>query len=212
MKTHKSRAEELKSVSDETNKLLREEEERLSEMNKLTENLPNLEEHEKKLVEIRAKVADEEERATQHEEYLKALEIKKEWEEAEQQSKNLTAIINRLRNELPTEIMNEANIPVPGLRFDDNGVKVNDVPFDLMSTSEQVAFVLAICRARNIGKKLKILCVDRLESLDEETFREFQKQIKADNYQYLVTYVQHNKDDIPGGSFVVRNGEIRRND
>jgi hypothetical protein len=207
MNTRKLSAAQLKSVQTDTMKFLAEEEERLQMMQ--TTELPNLEEHEKALTEIRAKVAEEEERAGQHEQYLSSLEMKADWEVEDKQAKDLTAIVDKLRNELPAELVKEAKIPIKGLRFDGDAVFIGDEALDNMSTSEQVRVALDIVRAMNKDAKLKLLCLDRAESLDDDALEEFRQQIKEDEFQYFLTVVQHG-DYVPEGSYVVENGEVKR--
>jgi AAA15 family ATPase/GTPase len=205
--TRKSGAEELMSVRDDTNALLAEEEERLAELRKAEECLPDLKEFERALIEIREKVAHEEEKAEQHEQYLRAQEMKTDWEKEDKQSKTLTDLVDKLRNDLPVELVKEARIPIKGLRFDGDMVMIGDMALDNMSTSEQVKVALDIVRAMNKGAKLKLLCLDRAESLDDDTLEEFRKQIRTDEFQYFLTVVQHG-DMVPEGSYVVEDGKV----
>jgi DNA repair exonuclease SbcCD ATPase subunit len=204
--SRKLSATQLQGVKDDTTRLLAEEEERLQMLQDT--DLPDLGTHETRLMEIRAKVTDEEEKAEQHEKYLSALEMKADWEAEDKKSKDLTEIIDKLRNELPAKLVKDAKIPIKGLRFEGDAVYIGDTALDNMSTSEQVKVALDIVRAMNKAAKLKLLCLDRAESLDDETLEEFRNQIKEDEFQYFLTVVQHG-DYVPEGSYVVENGEVK---
>jgi hypothetical protein len=205
-RTRLTRAKLFLSVREETKKQIKENQESIKTFE--AKDLPNIEALDVEITSLRVNIEIAQGQEEKRQKYLEALEIKKEWDAASEKSKSYTKVIEKLRNELPAKIMNAANIPIAGLRFDENGVKVNDVPVSLMSTSEQVELVLSICRARNKGKKLKVLFVDRAESLDKDTMAEFKRQIKPDNFQYLLTFVTQG-DYFPEGSMLVENGEVK---
>jgi disulfide oxidoreductase YuzD len=78
-----------------------------------------------------------------------------------------------------------------------------------MSTSEQIGVALQMVRELNKDAKLKVLFLDRAESLDDETFAEFVKQIEGDDFCYFLTFVQHG-DTIPEGAILVESGEVKK--
>ena len=143
------------------------------------------------------------------EQYDKAQEIGKEVEALDTQSKSLTAIIDKLRKDIPAQIIKDANIPIEGLRIDGDTIYIGEKSLDNMSTSEQITVALQMVRELNKDAKLKVLFLDRAESLDDETFEEFRKQIADDEFMYFLTFVQHG-DDRPEGSILVENGEVKK--
>jgi len=91
----------------------------------------------------------------------------------------------------PLELLKMVELPVPGLGLDENGmVTIDDLPLSNLSTSKGIRVALNIARAISKNNELKIICVDRLETLDTDLRAEFYKQIEADEeYQYFVTEV-----------------------
>lgn len=70
----------------------------------------------------------------------------------------------------------EAKFPVPGLGFSDDGVLLNDLPFEQASEKEQLVAAAAICLAQQ--PKLKALRFQRgslLDSENEAALRQFAK-------------------------------------
>jgi disulfide oxidoreductase YuzD len=73
-------------------------------------------------------------------------------------------------------------------------------------------------RELNKDAKLKVLFLDRAESLDDETFEEFRKQIEGDEFCYFLTMVYGGKvkengdpeitDIIPEGALWVKDGTL----
>jgi len=159
------------------------------------------------------------------EEYRKALaesELYETWLEVEQdikpeylklkkESERLTAILDSLRKDLPQKISKEANIPIENLRFEGDKIFVGDKSIDNMSTSEQVAFALKIVRELNKDKPLKVMCLDRVESLDEDTLKEFERQIEDDDWQYFLTRVWTG-DETMENAFFVEDGKVMNKD
>lgn len=141
--------------------------------------------------------------------YQEALTIQKEYEDLKAQSDDLTDIIKKLNKDLTDHITKEANIPIADLKFEGDKIMIGNRSLDNMSTSEQVGVALSIVRAMNKDAKLKLLCLDRAESLDDETLAAFREQIKEDEFQYFITQVQHG-NDIPAGAMVVEDGTVRQ--
>jgi DNA repair exonuclease SbcCD ATPase subunit len=170
--------------------------------------VPDVSALEAEILNLDASILEAKQKAALKEKYLKAQEIGQEVEALDANSKNLTSIIDKLRKDIPAQIIKEANIPIEGLRIEGDNIMVGDTSMDNMSTSEQVAIALTIVRELNKGAKLKLLCLDRAESLDDATLEEFRKQIKEDEFQYIVTYVQHG-DEKPEGALLMENGGVK---
>jgi len=92
-----------------------------------------------------------------------------------------------LANDISKEVIRQINLPIDGLGFDGEGITVNDVAIDNLSGQEQLEFAVKI--ARQLVGKLKVICVDGIESLDPEAKEIFLKIIESDDIQYFITEV-----------------------
>jgi len=91
----------------------------------------------------------------------------------------------------PHELLTAVELPVKGLGVDGKGnVTINGLPLSNLSTAQQVRTCLDIARAMAKDNPLKLICIDKVEHLDETVRAEFLTQIEADTeYQYFVTIV-----------------------
>ena len=151
--------------------------------------------------------------AVDRELYLKSVQAKETIEEYRRRKEDadaLTEKIDKLRKDLPDALAKEANLPIPELRFDGDKVFIGEKSVDNMSTSEQVKVAVQIVDAFNREKPLKLCCVDRAESMDDETLAEFIRQI-PDEYQFFTTFVQHVKGQkVPAGAYLVEEGMVTK--
>lgn len=109
--------------------------------------------------------------------------------EDEKRASALNAMVNLCRAK-PKELLSACELPVKGLGIDRSGLTIDDLPLKNLSTSKQVRVCLDIARAIAKNNPLKLICVDRLESLDTTIRAEFMGQIEADEtFQYVVTVV-----------------------
>lgn len=142
-----------------------------------------------------------------HAAYVEAKKIRGQYEEHKEASDELTELLDKLKKDLPETITKDANMPIEGLRFEGDNIFIGSRNLDTMSTSEQVKVAVSIIEQFNKEKPLKLLCVDRAESLDEETLKLFVDSI-PDGYQFWITQVQHG--EIPAGAFQVESGTIKK--
>ena len=90
--------------------------------------------------------------------------------------------------EKPKEILAQMELPVEGLGIDEVGnITINGRPIKNLSTAEQLNLAIDIAKAT--AGELKIICVDKFETLDEETQEEFFKKTENDNFKYVITKV-----------------------
>ena len=91
----------------------------------------------------------------------------------------------------PHELLATVELPVKGLGIDGVGnVTINGLPLSNLSTAQQVKTCLDIARAIAKDTALKLICVDKVEHLDETVRAEFLQQVESDqDYQYFVTIV-----------------------
>jgi hypothetical protein len=91
----------------------------------------------------------------------------------------------------PHELLTKVELPIKGLGVDGKGiVTINDLPLSNLSTSQQVRTCLDIARVLAKDNPLKLICVDKIEHLDETVRKEFLKQIgETEGFQFFVTEV-----------------------
>ena len=196
----------LKSVQEDTLKAIKEQEESLEQF-----PLPEIKDAEPYLTRreaIGTSIEASKVVARKREQYEKAQAVKQEFVTQEVESERLTVIIEKLRKDLPAQILKDANIPIEGLSFDGDRVFIGGVSMDNMSTQEQVAVAVNIVRKMNEGATIKTLCIDGAETLDWESLEAFRQEIKDDEFQYCLAYVQHGPADIPEGAIFVRDGKV----
>lgn len=99
---------------------------------------------------------------------------------------------------LPTQLMKTAQMPVEGISVDANGlIRINDTLIDGLSDGEKLELAMKIAKAQ--CGDLKVICIDRFESLNEKVQAQLMADMKTDDYQYFVTLVQ----DTESGTFEI---------
>jgi hypothetical protein len=113
--------------------------------------------------------------------------LKETWERKRKEAHVLDKFVEIARSK-PKELLSKVKLPVDGLGISEDGViTINGLPIKNLSTSEQLKVALDI--ARVTCNELKIICVDRFESLSKDMQEEFFKQVKDDGFQYCVSTV-----------------------
>ena len=88
----------------------------------------------------------------------------------------------------PAELLASAPMPIEGLGVDDTGnITIDGLPIRNLSTSKQIRLALDIARAT--AGELKMICIDRFESLDPDVQKIFLQEIANDDFQYFITTV-----------------------
>ena len=109
--------------------------------------------------------------------------------EAEQYKKDydaLTAEIEDLRAAL-TKLLDNADLPLPGLSVVDGELTYNGVKWDCMSGSDQLKTATAI--VRRLNPKCGFVLLDKLEQMDIDTLREFGQWLESEGLQAIATRV-----------------------
>jgi hypothetical protein len=91
----------------------------------------------------------------------------------------------------PHELLATVKLPIKDLGVDGRGiVTIKGLPLSNLSTAQQVKTCLDIARVLAKDNPLKLICVDKLEHLDETVRAEFLQQIEKDQeFQFFVTVV-----------------------
>jgi len=88
----------------------------------------------------------------------------------------------------PAELLKAMKMPIKGLGINDQmQITIDGLPITNLSTSRQIKLALDIARAT--AGDLRIICIDRFESLDQEQQAIFLKEIEDDDFQYFISTV-----------------------
>lgn len=126
---------------------------------------------------------------TKSQEYLRAFDQMisetKELEEVQVKASRLDEIVKMARS-MPSELISNAEIPIPNLTFDGT-FKYEGKDISVLSDGEKLEFAITIAKALN--SEIKIICVDGAEKLDPERFNALKEMAQQDEYQYIITRV-----------------------
>ncbi len=172
------------------------------------EEVPDISAIEKEIVTLRSELEENNKQAVIAIIYDETLAFKANYETQKKEADDLTAKIKKVREELPDEIMKQATIPFESLTFEGDEVIINGNRLSLMATSEQLFATLQIYKERNKNAKLKIICADRIECLDDESYKKFWEFINAEGFQIFATKVI--SAQIPDDAVMVEGGELHQ--
>ena len=133
-------------------------------------------------------------------------ELRGELDTAIKDAENLDAVVVKLTKQVPEDLIKKAQLPVEGLTIIGNDIFIGGVNIDNLSSSEQLKFGLQIARALN--QEFGIICIDKVETLDPESFEFFLKEIETDSNQYFVTRVD-GEEAKKKGYILIEDGEIK---
>ena len=117
-------------------------------------------------------------------EWHRMLSIQEEVESLEEQSKLLTAKIEKART-LPGEILEKSEIPVEGLSVKDGIPLINGLPVSNLSDGEKLSLCVDIA-VQNPGG-LQIILMDGVEKLNKTNRDKLYKKCKDKNIQFIAT-------------------------
>ncbi|WP_248305769.1 AAA family ATPase [Clostridium perfringens] len=96
---------------------------------------------------------------------------------------------------LPTELLKTASMPIEGISVDANGlIRINGTLIDGLSDGEKLELSLVIAKAQ--CGELKLICLDRFESLNEKERINLINQMVNDDYQYILTSTESDELEI----------------
>ena len=98
----------------------------------------------------------------------------------------LTVELTKVREE-KTKLLDNAELPLPGLSVADGELIYNDQKWDNMSGSDRLKVSTAI--VRKLNPKCGFVLLDKLEQMDLETLREFGDWLEAEGLQAIATRV-----------------------
>ena len=109
-------------------------------------------------------------------------------ESTEELEASITQIdeINRVR-EAQTELLNQAELPLPGLSVQDGELVYQGQKWDNMSGSDQLKVATAI--VRKLNPQCGFVLLDKLEQMDARTLKEFGAWLEQEGLQAIATRV-----------------------
>lgn len=106
----------------------------------------------------------------------------------------LTKKIEKAR-ELPSELLKTAKMPIDGISVDSKGlIRINGTLIDGLSDGEKLELSLIIAKAQ--CGELKLICLDRFESLNEKERKKLIEEMATDDYQYILTSTESDEYEI----------------
>ena len=106
---------------------------------------------------------------------------------------------DKLKTELPQILIEKADIPIDGLRITEDGIFVGDTPLSQLSTSERIHFAVSL--ARGLAGDLKVIPIDRWESVVGKLRKQFEKEMDDDGFQYFIAEATDDPElAVDGGS------------
>ena len=105
----------------------------------------------------------------------------------ERDSAVLTERITKART-MPSELLKTAHMPIDGISVDEKGlIRINGTLIGSLSDGEKLELAMKIAKAQ--AGELKVICVDRWESLDKKSQDLLLKDMENDEFQYFITQV-----------------------
>lgn len=109
-------------------------------------------------------------------------------------SVELTAKIDKARK-LPGELLKTAKMPVDGISVDvDGNVRINGTLINGLSDGEKLTLAMRVAKAQ--CGELKLICMDKWESLDKVAQAKLLEEMTTDEYQYFVTEVMNTESNL----------------
>lgn len=111
----------------------------------------------------------------------------------ERYASELTVSIEKARA-LPGELLKTANMPISGISVDSEGrVRINETLIDGLSDGEKLELAMKIAKAQ--CGELKVICIDKFESLDTVSQHKLISEMEKDDFQYFITEVVDTDND-----------------
>ena len=114
----------------------------------------------------------------------------------------LTAQLEAVRKQ-KTDLLQGANLPLPGLSVENGELTYMGKPWDCMSGSDQLKVSTAIVRA--LKPECGFVLLDKLEQMDLETLREFGAWMETEGLQGIATRVSTGEEC----SIIIEDGYVK---
>lgn len=108
--------------------------------------------------------------------------------------------------ERQAEAIKNAKFPVPGMAFDDEGVLLNDLPFEQASKRERIVASFQVGMALN--PELRLLVCQDGGDLDDEAIAALDTMLKEHDFQAIVELVTRSESDRELCQVIIRDGMV----
>lgn len=105
------------------------------------------------------------------------------------ESDSLSADLDSL-TQMKTGLIQE--VPIDGLEINEGEIYVYGIAYDRLNTAKQLEIALEVAKLRT--GELKLICVDGIEVLDEETLEKFKEMAAKTEHQYIMTRVGNQEE------------------
>lgn len=119
-----------------------------------------------------------------------------------EKSESKTLELENIKKE-KADLISKANFPIEGLFYDENGIYVNEIPFNQLSESEQFKFSTLIAMAAN--PELRVIASKHGGIFDQENLALLIELIKDKDYQLWLEKVEENK--LP--TIIIEEGRVK---
>lgn len=116
----------------------------------------------------------------------------------------LSGEISEARNKRQ-ELLKSADLPLPGLNVVNGELQYNGIPWDGISSSQQL--IIATSIVGKLNPKCGFVLMDKLEQMDINTLSEFGEWLKSVGLQVIATRVSTGDEC----SIIIEDGEIKNN-
>ena len=137
--------------------------------------------------------AEIEERIANIEETNRRIRANRDKERAKDEAEQLRSKYNNLTSELESirkakaDLLNGADLPLPGLSVEDGVLTYNGQKWDCMSGAEQL--IVATSIVRKLNPECGFVLMDKLEQMDLGTLKEFSDWLEREGLQVIATRV-----------------------
>ena len=171
----------------------------------LKEECEGLKDNTEAMSEVRQQLsqADELNRKFRDNEEHKKLEA--EVKQSRGQYQKLTDQLADIRDERAEEVAN-AEWPVEGMELQEDGLLLNGMPFEQVSTSQKIMASVRVGMALN--PKLRLLVCEHGSDLDNDTLDALQKVLEESEFQMLVELVSRTQEDEERCAVVIADGQV----
>ena len=132
-------------------------------------------------------------------------EVEKQVKEHRELYQLMTDRIAEIDREKAKEIAN-ADWPVPGMEFTEDGILLNDLPFEQASTSQRIMASVAV--GMKLNPTLRLMVCSNGSELDSDTLDELERTLKENDFQMLVELVCRSKEDRDRCAVIISNGTV----
>ena len=152
---------------------------------------------------LRTRIAEAEELNEKVREKLGGREVEAKLAKTEEESEALTEKIEEL-DERKRQTIADAELPIEGLGFDDEGITLDGIPFEQASQAQQLRTSVAMGLALN--PKLRVLLIRDGSLLDEKSLRILAEMAEKADAQ---VWLERVSEDGESTGVVIEDGEVK---